>query len=162
MARTTDPRERLDLLLSRIDSIMLNVFFAIAAFRFEDQVHQTYRTDGELSPEQLNEYYVREERLYRGDAADPSQRASWWSSFGHHIFAPGYMYAYAFGCLLALAAYGQYNEAGDSFRRDVLRVLTRQRQRTTGSPRRPARLRHILGRLLEPRTRPSRGARDRG
>jgi oligoendopeptidase F len=94
---------------------MLNVFFAISAFRFEDQVHQTYRSDGELSPEQLNEYWLQEERLYRGDAADPTQRATWWSSFGHPIFAPGYFYAYAFGCLLALAAYGQYKGAGDPF-----------------------------------------------
>ena len=94
---------------------MLNVFFAIAAFRFEDAVHQTYRGDGELSREQLDELWLQEERLHRGDAADPTRRATWWSSFGHPIFAPGYLYAYAFGCLLALAAYGRYKEAGDSF-----------------------------------------------
>jgi len=115
MASTTDRRERLDLLLSRIDSIMLNVFFTIAAFQFEDKVHQTYRSEGELSPEQLNEYWLHEERLYRGDAAAPTQRQTWWSLFPHPIFAPGYMYAYAFGCLLALAAYDRYKEDSDSF-----------------------------------------------
>ena len=113
--RTADPRARLDLLMSRIDSIMINVFFAIAAFRFEDEVHRTYRSDGELSPEQLDELWLQEERLLRGDAVDPAQRATWWSSFGHPIFAPGYLYAYAFGCLLALAAYGRFRETGESF-----------------------------------------------
>jgi oligoendopeptidase F len=110
-----DPRSRLDLLMSRIDSIVLNVFFAISAFRFEDEVHRIYRSDGELAPEQLDELWLREERLLRGDDADPTQRASWWSSYPHPIFAPGYLYAYAFGCLLALAAYRRYKEAGDSF-----------------------------------------------
>lgn len=112
---TADPRTRLDLLMSRIDSIMLNVFFATAAFRFEDEVHQTYRREGELSREQLNELWLREERLLRGDAVDPTQRTTWWSKFGHPIFAPGYLYAYSFGCLLALAAYGRYKGVGDPF-----------------------------------------------
>jgi len=113
--RTPDPRARLDLALSRIDSVMLNVFYAIAAFRFEDEVHRIYRSDGELSAEQLNELWLREERLHRGEAVDPTARTTWWSSFGHPIFAPGYLYAYSFGCLLALAACGRYKEIGDSF-----------------------------------------------
>ena len=94
---------------------MLNVFFAISAFRFEDAVHQTYRNDGELSPDQLDEHWLREEQQLRGGAADATQRATWWSSFGHPIFAPGYLYAYSFGCLLALASYGRYKAAGDAF-----------------------------------------------
>lgn len=121
--RTADPRARLDLLMSRIDSIVLNVFLTIAAFRFEDEVHTTYRSHGELSREQLDELWLREERLLRGDAADPTPRATWWSTFPHPIFAPGYMYAYAFGCLLALAAYGRYKEAGDTFVEPFLAFL---------------------------------------
>ena len=37
---------------------------------------------------------------------------SWWSYVTHFINTPGYVYAYAYGQLLALSVYGRYREAG--------------------------------------------------
>ena len=39
----------------------------------------------------------------------------WWSYVGHFIRVPGYVYAYAFGNLLALSIYQRYKEVGPDF-----------------------------------------------
>ena len=36
----------------------------------------------------------------------------WWSYVPHFVATPGYVYAYAYGHLLALAVYGRYQEQG--------------------------------------------------
>ena len=40
---------------------------------------------------------------------------TWWSYVPHFIATPGYVYAYAYGQLLALSVYARYREQGDSF-----------------------------------------------
>ena len=39
----------------------------------------------------------------------------WWSYVGHFLHTPGYVYAYAFGNLLALSIYHRYLEQGPEF-----------------------------------------------
>ena len=39
----------------------------------------------------------------------------WWSYVGHFLHTPGYVYAYAFGNLLALSVYHRFLDAGPSF-----------------------------------------------
>ncbi len=40
---------------------------------------------------------------------------TWWSYVPHFINTPGYVYAYAYGQLLALSVYKRYLEEGESF-----------------------------------------------
>ena len=40
---------------------------------------------------------------------------SWWSYIPHFIGTPGYVYAYAYGQLLALSVYARYLEEGEPF-----------------------------------------------
>jgi oligoendopeptidase F len=40
---------------------------------------------------------------------------TWWSYSPHFIGSPGYVYAYAYGQLLALAIYARYEQEGDEF-----------------------------------------------
>ena len=51
-----------------------------------------------------------------GDAVEVTDGyRTWWSYVPHFIATPGYVYAYAYGQLLALSVYARYREAGDSF-----------------------------------------------
>jgi oligoendopeptidase F len=52
---------------------------------------------------------------------------------------PGYVYSYAFGQLLALAAYGRYRQAGEPFVDDYLAMLS------AGGSRSPYQLATIMG-----------------
>ena len=51
-----------------------------------------------------------------GDAVEVTDGyRTWWSYVPHFINTPGYVYAYAYGQLLALSVYSRYEEEGDSF-----------------------------------------------
>ena len=48
---------------------------------------------------------------------------TWWSYIPHFIGTPGYVYAYAYGQLLALSVYARYTERGESFVPAYLELL---------------------------------------
>jgi oligoendopeptidase F len=47
----------------------------------------------------------------------------WWSYVGHFLHTPGYVYAYAFGNLLAMSVYHRYLEKGPGFVEEYLNFL---------------------------------------
>ena len=49
---------------------------------------------------------------------------SWWSYVPHFIASPGYVYAYAFGQLLALSVYRLYTERGEEIVPAYLEMLS--------------------------------------
>ncbi len=60
-----------------------------------------------------------------GDAVEITEGyRSWWSYVPHFIGTPGYVYAYAYGQLLALSVYGRYLEEGESFVPRYLELLS--------------------------------------
>ena len=51
-----------------------------------------------------------------GDAVELTEGyRTWWSYIPHFIGTPGYVYAYAYGQLLALSVYARYEEEGTDF-----------------------------------------------
>ncbi len=106
--------ERLELLAGRIDDAVATVFRQIAMNRFEHLVHTRRREAGELSVAALSDAWVESQSEMLGDAVEitPGYR-SWWSYIPHFINTPGYVYAYAYGQLLALSVYGRYREEGE-------------------------------------------------
>jgi oligoendopeptidase F len=48
---------------------------------------------------------------------------SWWSYIPHFIGSPGYVYAYAYGQLLALSVYARYRARGAAFVPSYLELL---------------------------------------
>jgi oligoendopeptidase F len=57
----------------------------------------------------------------------------------HFISVPGYVYAYAYGQLLALAVYGRYEEEGESFVPAYVDLLS------AGGSRSPEELARLVG-----------------
>ena len=61
-----------------------------------------------------------------GDAVEITDGyRTWWSYIPHFIGTPGYVYAYAYGQLLALSVYRQYEERGAEFVPSYLELLAR-------------------------------------
>jgi oligoendopeptidase F len=48
---------------------------------------------------------------------------NWWSYVPHFMATPGYVYAYAFGQLLALSVYARYQAEGEAFVPSYLDML---------------------------------------
>ena len=84
--------------------------------RFEDACHTERREVGELSVDRFGELWIATQTDMMGDSVELTDNyASWWSYIPHFIGSPGYVYAYAYGQLLALSVYARYTEQGDEF-----------------------------------------------
>jgi oligoendopeptidase F len=124
LADETDPKGRLALLAGRIEDISASVFRQVAMNRFEDATHTARRQEGELSPDRIGEEWLRTQRAMFGDSLRlTDDYRSWWSYIPHFIHTPGYVYAYAFGNLLALAVYARYEAEGAGFVPSYLQLL---------------------------------------
>jgi oligoendopeptidase F len=116
--------ERLALLAERIDGSIATVFRQMAMNRFEHLVHTGRRTEGELSVDRVNELWREAQSELFGDSVEITDGyRMWWSYVPHFISTPGYVYAYAYGQLLALSAYGRYRHEGQSFVPRYLELL---------------------------------------
>ena len=56
-------------------------------------------------------------------STSPTTTATWWSYVPHFVDTPGYVYAYAYGNLLALSVYRRYEEEGEGFVDSYLDLL---------------------------------------
>jgi oligoendopeptidase F len=123
---TDDPAARLALLAESIEGQIATVFRQTAMNRFEDRVHTERRGRGELSVDRLGEVWTETQADMLGDAVELTDGyRTWWSYIPHFIGTPGYVYAYAYGQLLALSVYRQYEERGAEFVPSYLELLSR-------------------------------------
>jgi oligoendopeptidase F len=119
------PASRLGLLAESIEGSIATVFRQVAMNRFEHLAHTTRRGEGELSLDRIGALWAESQEELFGDAVEVTDGyRSWWSYVPHFINTPGYVYAYAYGQLLALAVYGRYEEVGADFAPDYLRLLS--------------------------------------
>jgi oligoendopeptidase F len=118
------PESRLSLLAESIEGSIATVFRQTAMNRFEDLVHTSRREEGELAVERFNELWAQSQDEMLGDSVEVTEGyRSWWSYVPHFIGTPGYVYAYAYGQLLALSIYKRYVDEGQSFVPTYLELL---------------------------------------
>ncbi len=139
LALEEDPRRRLNLLAGRIEDSIATVFRQISMNRFEDVVHNERRGEGELSPERFEECWLDTQGQLFGDSVDTDGYGTWWSYIPHFIGTPGYVYAYAYGFLFALAIFRRYETEGDSMVEPYLDLLR------LGGSKPPQELAQIVG-----------------
>jgi oligoendopeptidase F len=140
LGEAPDDDARLALLSERIDGAIATVFRQMAMNRFEHLVHSQRRGLGELSGDRLGELWVETQAELFGDSVEITDGyRMWWSYVPHFISSPGYVYAYAYGQLLALSAYGHYLDGRDSFVPRYLELLA------AGGSRSPEELGEIIG-----------------
>jgi len=117
--------ERLALLADQIDGMVATVFRQIAMNHFEHLVHTRRRSQGELSLDDFKAAWVESQTEMLGDAIEITEGYhSWWSYIPHFINSPGYVYAYAYGQLLALSVFGRYKQVGPSFVPSYIEMLS--------------------------------------
>ncbi len=119
----TDPRRRMSLLAGTVDDSIATVFRQVSMWRFEDLAHTARRTEGELSVDRINELWITSQNELFGDTVDTSGYDSWWSYIPHFIHVPGYVYAYAYGQLLAMSVYQRSLDGGPEFADKYLAML---------------------------------------
>ena len=137
---TTNPEARLGLLAESLEGAIATVFRQVAMNRFEDAVHTARRSEGELSVERIGDAWAETQTELLGDSVEVTEGyRAWWSYVPHFVNVPGYVYAYAYGQLLALSVYRRYLDEGESFVPRYLELLS------AGGSRRPEELGQIVG-----------------
>jgi len=134
------PATRLALLAEDIEGAIATVFRQVAMNGFEQLVHNERREQGELSVERFGELWAQTQTELLGDAVEVTDDyRSWWSYIPHFISTPGYVYAYAYGQLLAMSVYERYLVEGPGFEQRYLELLR------AGGSRSPEDLGEIVG-----------------
>lgn len=140
LAAEKDPASRLGLLSESVEGQIATIFRQIAMNQFEDAVHTARREEGELSVERFGELWAATQEDLLGDSVEVTDGyRSWWSYVPHFIGSPGYVYAYAYGQLLALSVYRLYEEQGEAIVPGYLEMLT------AGGSRSPEQLGALVG-----------------
>jgi oligoendopeptidase F len=124
LAEERDDRVKLSMLCNQVENAMATIFRQVAFNRFEDACHNLRRREGELSADQLAEVWQTQlQAMFQDALVLTDEHRAWWSYVEHFIHTPGYVYAYAFGNLLALSIYRRYQELGPSFVDSYLEFL---------------------------------------
>jgi oligoendopeptidase F len=140
LERAPDAAERLSLLAGSLDGAVAAVFRQVAMNRFEHAIHTGRREHGELPVDRFGELWLATQADLLGDAVElHDDYGMWWSYIPHFVDTPGYVYAYAYGHLLALSVYRRYEEEGEGFVSSYLELLR------TGGSRPPEELGRIVG-----------------
>ncbi|MGZ4304720.1 MAG: M3 family oligoendopeptidase [Solirubrobacteraceae bacterium] len=140
LAAAENDDQRLGLLAERLDASMATVFRQMSMNRFEHLIHTRRRDEGELSTDRIGELWLESQSEMFGDSVEISDGYRiWWSYIPHFINTPGYVYAYAYGQLLALSAYRRFTQEGDAFIPRYLELLA------AGGSRSPEELGAIVG-----------------
>lgn len=124
MRKLNDPKEKLALLIGKIDDTIATVFRQVSMNRFEHAMHTRRREDGELSKEDFSKLWRESQEAIYGDSVTLTESYNlWWCYIPHFLHTPGYVYAYAFGELLVLALYEEYSRSKNGFSDKYLDML---------------------------------------
>jgi len=120
-----DPKEKLALIIGKIDDTIATVFRQISMNRFENAMHTARREEGELTTERFSELWMEQQKALYGDSITlTNEYGIWWSYIPHFLHTPGYVYAYAFGELLVLALYEEFTQNPDGFAERYMELLS--------------------------------------
>lgn len=123
LAQTTDKKKRKILLAGKTEDMINTVVRQIAFYTFERKVHAA-RREGELTPDQLNAFWMDVQRESLGPAIEFGKGyETFWTYIPHFIHSPFYVYAYAFGDCLVNSLYARYRESQAGFQEKYFTML---------------------------------------
>ena len=96
-----EDEERLVLLVERLDDVMTGVYRQVAAYRFEQELHEEFRKKGYLSKDEIAKIFVRHMTDYLGDSTKMDLGAQYGWVYWSHFRRFFYVYSYASGILVS-------------------------------------------------------------
>ncbi len=122
LAHETNEAVRRDLLFRQMDDAFATILRQNYFSMFEKTAHEMIAKGAQVND--LAEAYIENLHDQFGDSVDIPEEFRWeWVMIPHFYGVPFYVYAYAFGQLLVLALYKQYQVEGDAFKPRYLQIL---------------------------------------
>lgn len=101
LLKEADDELRLAVMMSKLNDDISTIFRQVACYRFEQELHQEFRSKGYLSKEEIGKIFRKNMAAYMGRFVEQSPGSeNWWVYWGHirHFF---YVYSYASGLLIS-------------------------------------------------------------
>jgi oligoendopeptidase F len=122
LAEETNQAVRRDLLFRQMDDAFATILRQNYFAMFEKTAHQMVAEGAQVKD--LAEAYLENLKSEFGDSVTLPDEFRWeWVMVPHIYGVPFYVYAYAFGQLLVLSLYKQYQEEGESFKPRYMKIL---------------------------------------
>ncbi|MCS7316961.1 MAG: M3 family oligoendopeptidase [Candidatus Dojkabacteria bacterium] len=101
LIKNANSEERLELIMTKLDSDIASIFRQIALYQFEQELHDTYRKNGYLSKNEIGKLFKKHMQNYLGDyVVFDNDSENWWI-YWSHIRMYFYVYSYASGLLIS-------------------------------------------------------------
>ncbi|WP_299354195.1 M3 family oligoendopeptidase [uncultured Shimia sp.] len=116
MLESAETQEQRKILLAgKVEDMINTVVRQIAFYDFECKLHAA-RSQGELTPDDINALWMSVQAESLGEAFDFMEGyETFWAYIPHFVHSPFYVYAYAFGDGLVNALYAVYAEGDEGF-----------------------------------------------
>ena len=119
----SDEAVRRDLLYRQMDDAFATILRQNYFSMFEQTAHGMIAKGAQVN--EIAEAYLQNLKDEFGDAVEVADEFRWeWVMVPHFYNVPFYVYAYAFGQLLVLSLYKQYQAEGDAFKPRYMKILT--------------------------------------
>lgn len=93
--------ERLSLMMAKLNGDISSIFRQISCYRFEQELHQSFRLKGYLSHEEIGKLFQKHMAAYMGKVVEQSRGSENWWVYWSHIRNFFYNYSYANGLLIS-------------------------------------------------------------
>ncbi len=94
---------KLSLMMMKLNDDVSSIFRQVACYRFEQELHKTFRQKMHLSKKEIGELFRKHMSSYMGPHVELSKGCeNWWIYWGH-IRSYFYVYSYASGLLISKA-----------------------------------------------------------
>ncbi len=130
LSHVKDPKQRKALLANKISQALATICGQIAYHDFETKIHAE-RKEGEISPKRFAELWKESHRERTGGWVTEHEcnTGDRWGGIPHFFGSPFYVYAYAFGDLLATSLYKKFETMkaegrGGEFEKKYLDLLS--------------------------------------
>jgi len=122
LAEETNQAVRRDLLFRQMDDAFATILRQNYFSMFEQTAHDMVAKGAQVN--ELADAYIENLKSEFGDSVALPDEFRWeWVMIPHIYGVPFYVYAYAFGQLLVLSLYKQYQEEGEAFKPRYMKIL---------------------------------------
>jgi oligoendopeptidase F len=98
---TADDELRLAIMMQKLNDDVSSIFRQVACYRFEQELHASFRAKGYLSKEEIGKLFQKHMAAYMGKAVEQSEGSENWWVYWSHIRYFFYVYSYASGLLIS-------------------------------------------------------------
>ncbi|GAB4483617.1 MAG: M3 family oligoendopeptidase [Thermodesulfovibrionales bacterium] len=99
--RTADDEQKFSIMIMKLNDEVSTIFRQAACYRFERELHDSFRASGYLSKEAIGRLFRKHMSDYMGDAVEQSEGSETWWVYWSHIRMFFYVYSYAGGLLIS-------------------------------------------------------------